>query len=412
LFAGWAGPRRLCQTVRVPDRGELRNVHERPAYRTGMLLVRAIGLIAVLAGCFSGAHPPGPHPRGVAELLALVLGAAAWIGWMAAGRRRRAVACAVLGMSLGGAVLAGLDPDTPGIAFSSVAAMTAGSTGDLLLITVAPALAVLALAVSTLIVGGSLVLMVFYAALVVVGVGAGFARLGYVQRADQAEALLEQTRLTRAAEARAAALAERTRIAREIHDILAHSLGALTLQVEAAHARLSAPGAPSGDPAVVKALANLERAGSLARAGLADTRRAVHALREDPGLLPELLAELSRAAEENGREGAVTVRSTGSPRRLPPDATAALFRAAQEALTNAAKHAPGRDVELDLEFREREVVLTAVNALPEQGRERPLAASGAGYGLTGLRERAELAGGTMTAQELDDAWRVRVTVPG
>ena len=106
------------------------------------------------------------------------------------------------------------------------------------------------------------------------------------------------------------------------------------------------------------------------------------------------------------------VRSTGQPRRLPPDATSALFRAAQEALTNAAKHAPGRAVELDLDYRDREVVLTAVNALPVRGRERPLTASGAGYGLTGLRERAELAGGTMTAQALDDAWRVCVTVPG
>ena len=54
----------------------------------------------------------------------------------------------------------------------------------------------------------------------------------------------------------------------------------------------------------------------------------------------------------------------------------------------------------------------AVNALSAAGRERPLAATGAGYGLTGLRERAELAGGTMTARELDDAWRVCVTVPG
>jgi signal transduction histidine kinase len=406
------GGRALCHTVRVSERGELRNVHERPEYRTGMLLARALGLIAVLASCFGGEHRPGPTPRGVAELLALALSTAAWIGWMAAGNRRRPLAYSVLGMALGGAVVAGLDPDTSGIAVASVAAMAAGSAGSLALIAAAPALAVLALVVSTLIVGGGTGLMLLYAALVLVGLGAGFARLGYVQRADQAEELLEQIRQTRAAQAEAAALAERTRIAREIHDILAHSLGALTLQIEAAHARLTAPGAPSLDPAVAKAVANLERAGSLARAGLADTRRAVHALREDPGLLTELLAELSRAAEENGRDGAVSVRSTGRPRRLPPDATAALFRAAQEALTNAAKHAPGRAVELDLDYRDREVVLTAVNALPAQGRERPLAASGAGYGLTGLRERAELVGGTMTAQALDDAWRVCVTIPG
>lgn len=402
----------LCETVRVSDRGELRNVHDRPAYRTGMLLARALGLLAILAGCFSRVQPPWAHPRGLVELFALALSSAAWICWMAGGQRRRPLVYAVLGMALGGGLATGLDPNSAGIAFAAVAAMSAGTVGSVVLITAVPALAVLALTVSTLIVGGGTGLMLFYAALVLVGLGAGVARLGYVQRADQAEELLEQIRQTRAAQAQAAALAERTRIAREIHDILAHSLGALTLQIEAAHARLTAPGAPSGDPAVAKALGNLERAGSLARAGLADTRRAVHALREDPGLLPELLAELSRAAEENGRDGAVSVRSSGQPRRLPPDATAALFRAAQEALTNAAKHAPGRAVELDLDYRDHEVVLTAVNALPVQGRERPLAASGAGYGLTGLRERAELAGGTMTAQAVDDAWRVCVTVPG
>ena len=406
------GLERLCQTVAVSDRSEPRNIHERPEYRTGMMLSRALGLLAVLAGCFSSENGPGPHPRGVVELLALTLSAAGWICWMAAGRRHRPLAFAVLSMAVGGGVVAGLDPNTSAIAFAAVASMAAASTGSLPLTTATPALALPALIISTLIVGGSIEVMLLYAALVLVGLGTGFARLGYVQRADQAEELVEQIRQTRAAQAEAAALAERTRIAREIHDILAHSLGALTLQIEAAHARLTAPGAPSGDPAVAKALTNLERAGSLARAGLADTRRAVHALREDPGLLTELLAELSRAAEENGRDGAVSVRSAGQPRRLPPDVTAALFRAAQEALTNAAKHAPGRDVELDLEYRDREVVLTAVNALPVPDRERPLTASGAGYGLTGLRERAELAGGTMTAQALDDAWRVCVTVPG
>jgi len=331
---------------------------------------------------------------------------------MAFGRRPRALRCSVLGMAFGGAVYAGVDLNSAVIAVPAVAAMAAGSTGEFGFTVATTGLGILTLAVSALITGGSVALMLVYAVVILTGLGVGFARLGSVQRADQAEALLEQTRLTREAQAQAAALAERTRIAREIHDILAHSLGALTLQIEAAHARLTAPGAPSGDPAVSKALLNLERAGSLARAGLADTRRAVHALREDPGLLTDLLAELCRAAEDNGREGAVRLRSTGEPRRLPSDATAAFFRAAQEALTNAAKHAPGRDVEFDLEFGAGEVVLTATNALPATDRERPLAATGAGYGLTGLRERAELAGGTMTAQASGGAWRVRVAIPG
>lgn len=377
-----------------------------------MLFLRALGILAILAGCFDGAGGPGTHGRGLVKSVVTVVFTAGWIGWMAFGRRRRALACSVLGMAFGGAVYAGIDLESAAIAVPAVAAMAAASTGDVALTATTTGLAILTLAVSALISGGGFGLMLVYAAVILMGLGVGLTRLSSIQRADQAEALLEQTRLAREAQERAAALAERTRIAREIHDILAHSLGALTLQIEAAHARLTAPGAPSLDPAVSKALTNLERAGSLARAGLADTRRAVHALREDPGLLTDLLAELCRTAGENGREGAVALRSSGEPRRLPSEATAAFFRAAQEALTNAAKHAPGRDVEFDLEFREREVVLSAVNALPAADRHRPLAASGAGYGLTGLRERAELAGGTMTAQAAGGAWQVRVAIPG
>lgn len=390
----------------------MRTVFERREYVVLLYALRVLGILAVLAGCFDGTGGPGTHGRGLVESIVTVVFTAGWIGWMAAGRRRRVLMCAVLGMAIGGAVYAGIDLESSAIAVPAVAAMAAGTTGDVAFTAVATGLAILTLAVSALITGGSFGLALVYAVVILTGLGVGLARLGSVQRADQAEALLEQTRLTREAQAQAAALAERTRIAREIHDILAHSLGALTLQIEAAHARLTAPGAPSLDPAVSKALTNLERAGSLARAGLADTRRAVHALREDPGLLTDLLAELCRAAEENGREGMVALRSNGEPRRLPSAATAAFFRAAQEALTNAAKHAPGRDVRLDLEFRAGEVVLSAVNALPAADRERPLAATGAGYGLTGLRERAELAGGTMTAQAADGTWQVRVVIPG
>ena len=389
-----------------------RTIFERREYIVVLFVVRVLGILAVLVGCFGGVGGPGTHGRGLIEAVAVVVFTAGWIGWMAFGRAPRALKCSVLGMAFAGAVYAGIDLSSAAIAVPAVAAMAAGSTGDLAFTVIATGLAILTLAVSALITGGSLALTVVYAVVILTGLGVGFARLGSVQRADQAEALLEQTRLTREAQAQAAALAERTRIAREIHDILAHSLGALTLQIEAAHARLTAPGAPSQDPVVAKALVNLERAGSLARAGLADTRRAVHALRDDPGLLTDLLAELCRAAAENGREGAVKLRSNGEPRRLPSDATAAFFRAAQEALTNAAKHAPGRDVEFDLEFGAREVVLTAVNTLSEADRDRPLAASGAGYGLTGLRERAELAGGTMTAQVSAGAFRVRVAIPG
>ena len=386
-------------------------VRDRAAFTWGIRVMRLAGLAAVLATCAKAQPSPGARGRGLAITIVLVAASLGWLVWMIGERSGRWLMLGLGVMGVSGGLLGALTPHSPAIAVGAVAALAAGGTlAAEVSIGIAVSAAV-ALAVGTLVVGGSTAVMVGYVVVLGAGLGTGFIRLGYTQRADAAELLLEQTQLTRAAEARAAALGERTRIAREIHDILAHSLGALSMQLEAAAAQLSAEGAPAADPHVVKAMACVERAGALARTGLAETRRAVLALREDVGLLPELLAALAAGRAEDGQGGAVSVHTTGAVRRLEADATLALYRTAQEAVTNAAKHAPGQPVTLQIEFAEHQVTLTATNPLAAAAAARPLGASGAGYGLTGLRERAELAGGTLTAEAVERTWWVCVTIP-
>jgi len=232
----------------------------------------------------------------------------------------------------------------------------------------------------------------------------GASRRQYWQRAEQAELLLAETRRAADANHRAAALAERARIAREIHDIQAHSLSALSLQLEAAGAWLQDASLPKGDPVLAKVAGCVDRASKLAREGLTETSRAVQALREDAVSLPELLAQLV------GDEP-VTVEVRGQHRKLAPGPGLTLYRAVQEALTNARKHAPDAPVTVELDYTGDTVTATVTNAAPLGNSAKPLTGTGSGYGLTGIRERAELAGGSLTAGPDGGGWRVSVRIP-
>jgi signal transduction histidine kinase len=95
---------------------------------------------------------------------------------------------------------------------------------------------------------------------------------------------------------------------------------------------------------------------------------------------------------------------------LQPDAALALYRTAQESLTNARKHAPNAPVELSLNCTTSGTELTITNQAATAPRST-LASSGGGYGLSGLKERAELAGGTLDAGPQGDGWRVRLRIP-
>jgi len=200
--------------------------------------------------------------------------------------------------------------------------------------------------------------------------------------------------------ARAESLADRAHVAREIHDVLAHSLSALSVQLETAAALLERD--RTAEAAVI-----VDRAGRLARDGLTETRRAVGALRGDPIPLPELIAELAAGYREDHPAGA-ELAVEGEPRDLTPEAGLVLYRAAQEALANVRKHAPGSAVALRLTYEKDAVSLGVGNG----GADRPpLTGLSSGYGLMGLRERAELAGGTAGAGPSGDGWRVDVRIP-
>jgi len=389
-------------------------VDERSAYVWGIRAMRIVGVAALLVTTTHARPFPSGQGRGLAIACALAVAALAWMAWTLAEGRKRTTTVALAVMAVAGGLLGGLTPHSFAITFAAVAALAAGgmlAPDSSIAITVG---AGLALAAGTLAVGGATSVMLGHLVLIGTGLGAGFIRFGYTQRAEQAEQLLAETRRARNAEAHAAALAERTRIAREIHDILAHSLGALSMQLEAAQALLTASPAHGTDLSVAKALRCVERSGQLTREGLTETRRAILALREDTALLPQMLTALaaSRTTGEHDPEAPdLTVHTRGIPRRLEPDTTLALYRTAQEAVTNAVKHAPGRPVTLDLEYTPGHVTLTASNPVPDTATPRPLGASGAGYGLTGLRERAELAGGTLTAGAVDTTWTLCITIP-
>jgi signal transduction histidine kinase len=218
----------------------------------------------------------------------------------------------------------------------------------------------------------------------------------------QNDMLTTEVQIAREEHARSAALDERARIAREIHDVLAHSLAALAVQLETADALIE-----RGRSA--QAHASVKRAGQLAKEGLAETRRAIGALRGDTLPLPELLTTLASGYElDTGATATVDV--TGEPRTLRPDVSLTLYRTAQEAITNVRKHAPGALVDVFLAYRPDEVALTVASGAARDGA-RPLADAGGGYGLTGLRERAELAGGTFDAGPDGIGWRVDVRIP-
>ncbi|WP_416978165.1 histidine kinase [Streptomyces sp. T028] len=229
----------------------------------------------------------------------------------------------------------------------------------------------------------------------------GMALAGYALRLDaeargNAQRLLTQERAARAAETESAALAERARIAREIHDVLAHSLSAQLVHLEAARLLIER------DADREQILERVVAARGMARDGLDETRQALSALRGDLTPLEDFLSDLVRAAD--GAE--VTV--VGDRRALPAEASQAVRRVAQEALTNARKHAPGAKVRVRLEYDPHEVTLDVRDSGGSPGE---LAGAGGGYGLLGMRERAELLGGSLHAGPDEEGFVVTLRVP-
>jgi len=227
-----------------------------------------------------------------------------------------------------------------------------------------------------------------------------FARRTRVDRLEQMQLALAREQAAQEEHARAAALAERARIAREVHDVLAHSLSALSLNLQGARLMLTKEGASE------QAQEQVRRAQRLAAEGLAEARRAIAALRDDPVPAARAIADLvSGSRLETGTP--TDLHIDGTPRELPSAAEDALFRTTQESLSNARKHAAGAPVEVRLAYLDGRTELTVTDHLGH----RPADPNPGGYGLTGMRERAELIGGELWTGPTDDGWQVRLVVP-
>jgi signal transduction histidine kinase len=222
------------------------------------------------------------------------------------------------------------------------------------------------------------------------------------RRADEAER-------TKAEEVRRQVIDERMRIARELHDVLAHHITVVNAQAGVAQYLLRT------DPDAAER--TLTGIADNTRAALDELRATLGLLRTDtahsevdgrspaPGLgqLPSLLDSFTNSGTD------VTIETTGTTGNLSESVELALYRIIQEALTNATKHAPGTWVQINLQWAETTIVLKVVN--PTSPTD-PRNTAGSGNGLIGMNERAIAAGGTLTAGPIDDGrYAVTATLP-
>lgn len=235
---------------------------------------------------------------------------------------------------------------------------------------------------------------------------AGLWRRQYLALAAQAALTATQAQLAQQENIRALVLEDRARAAREIHDVLAHTLGGLVIQLEAADALLG----DGGDPQRGRSLVTGAR--RLAIEGLDETRRAIRALSTDPVALPEALAGLA------ARPGSIQLsyQVHGRPRQLPPEAGLTIYRTAQEALANAGEHAPGAPVTMILSFKQHQTTLNVTSARPpgdaHGAPKRSPTVTGDGCRLEGLTERAALLGGILQAgPDRQGRWTVELRIP-
>jgi signal transduction histidine kinase len=242
---------------------------------------------------------------------------------------------------------------------------------------------------------------VFFAVvgLLLASVLGGASRRQYRISESRVRALLEERVTVEQERAQVAALTERSRIARDLHDVLAHSLGGLALQLAAVDALLE-----SGQ--TDQARTRVRDARELAVSGLAEATAAVSALREPDEPLSEVVAGL--VAAHRGTGGQIVVRGDADRGRLRADGRATARRAVQELLTNARRHADGAPTRLDLDWGDGMLTITASTPAGKPGGG---GLAGSGHGLNGMRERVREAGGTMIVRE-GPPFVVTIELPG
>ncbi|MGW6902209.1 sensor histidine kinase [Streptomyces sp. NPDC054919] len=381
--------------------------------RASSWTVRVVAFILLGGYVFRGAHlTPGKHS--VVLIAYIVAGVMMALWELLRWRRRESSApkaldnyslLALMGVVTASGAAAPIQHAGPLVALAVVATLDAGSDTSLTVGWAIFAAGVLAIEVSALSVGGGIVVVLGYPLLLLLGLLGGHNRRAYRVKAEQSVLMLAQIKQLRAEQRRVAVLDERTRIAREIHDVLAHSLGALGIQIQVARAVLE------DHQDTDRAIKALVIAQGIATEGLVETRRAVHALRSDTLPLLEELAQTGMDHEQ--RHGsAVHMTTRGTPRTLQTEISLALLRIGRESLTNAAKHAPGQPVSLRLEFGNDVVILEVSNPLRDAAPAMSFATVNGGYGLIGMKERLLLLGGSLTAGVTDDHWVVTARIAG
>ena len=223
-------------------------------------------------------------------------------------------------------------------------------------------------------------------------------------RVADLQAQAEQLRQGQAERARWAVVEERSRIARELHDVIAHSVSVMVIQAAAARHTLD-----PGDGEMREALQSVETAG---REALAELRRLLGILRrpdDEPALAPVPgLGRVGTLVEQMREAGLPTeLRVEGEPAEIAPGIDLTAYRVIQEALTNALKHAGPARAQVRIRYRPRELDLE----ISDNGRGTDGHADGGGHGLAGMRERVTLYGGTLDAGRGDTGFTVHARLP-
>ena len=246
----------------------------------------------------------------------------------------------------------------------------------------------------------------------VVGTGVRQRREFHLAHVAEAERQLEREREHAQFQRERAAYAateERLRISRELHDILGHAFSVMVVQAGVAEHLIDSSPADAR-----RAVTEIRRTG---RESLAEMRRLLHVLRDgdwagarprDPAATLADIPSLTAAVEATGLP--VDLLVTGTPDELSPGMELAAYRVIQEALTNAARHAPGAPVSVTVDYRAAEVALT----IADRGANAPQVAAttgGEGFGLIGMRERVAALGGDVAATRLETGFQVTARVP-
>jgi signal transduction histidine kinase len=227
--------------------------------------------------------------------------------------------------------------------------------------------------------------------------------VGRIVRGRRARADVLEERAERAERERATAIVEeRARIARELHDVVAHSVSVIVIQAQAAqHADADATG---------EALRSIESTGQQA---LTEMRRLLGLLRrgdEELALAPQpSLRHLEHLAATVRQAGLpVELRVEGEPVALPPGVDLSAYRIVQEALTNALKHAGPARARVELRYLPGEIELE----ISDDGAGAPVPANGGGHGLVGMRERVDVYGGVLeSGRRPDGGYALKVRLP-